>query len=76
MFSSAKLQISVFSTNIKRSFRNTLNNNGPKIDPCGTPLLMSDHTLSCEKSGRIRSYSGPYFPVIGLSPNVGKYGPE
>ena len=28
----------------------------------------------CVKSVRIRSYSGPHFPVF--SPNVGKYGPE
>ena len=28
----------------------------------------------CVKSGRIRSYSGPNFPVF--SANVGQYGPE
>ena len=28
----------------------------------------------CMKSIRIRSYSGPHFPVFGL--NTGKYGPE
>ena len=41
----------------------------------------------CMKSVRIRSYSGPHFPVFGLnmetveylpvlSPNAGKYGPH
>ena len=35
------------SINIKRSlrFRDTLNNNDLKTDPCGTPLLMTDHML-------------------------------
>ena len=35
----------------------------------------------CVKSVRIRSFSGPYFPIFGLnterfSPNAGKYGSE
>ena len=30
----------------------------------------------CVKSFHIRSYSGPYFPAFGLSPNDGKCGPE
>ena len=42
-------------------------------------------SVKCVKSVRIRSYSGVYFPVLGLnteryysvfSPNAGKYEPE
>ena len=40
-------------------------------------LLFGNHYM---KSARIRSYSGPYFPVFGLntvfSPNAGKCQPE
>ena len=48
-------------------------------------LLLGDYAvgLHCVKSVRIRSYSAPYFPALGLnteryvfSPNAGKYGPE
>ena len=42
---SAKLQIFVFSIKIKRSLINMLNNNGPKIEPCGTPLTISYQSL-------------------------------
>ena len=38
--SSAKLQIFVFSIKRKRSLINMLNKNGPKIEPCGTPLII------------------------------------
>ena len=30
----------------------------------------------CEKSVRIWSYSGQYFPTFAFSPNAGKYVPE
>ena len=45
VLSSAKLQIFVFSIKIKRSLINMLNNNGPKIEPCGTPLFHTNHYM-------------------------------
>ena len=45
VLSSAKLQIFVFSIKRKRSLINMLNNNGPKIEPCGTPLIISYQSL-------------------------------
>ena len=35
------LQNCFFSITRKRSLINKLNNNGPKINPCGTPLTIS-----------------------------------
>ena len=43
----------VFSIKRKRSLINKLNNNEPKIDPCGTPLVMSYQSLY-EKSTFVR----------------------
>ena len=45
VLSSAKLQIFVFSIKRKRSLINMFNNNGPKIQPCGTPLTISYQSL-------------------------------
>ena len=45
ILSSAKLQIFVFSIKRKRSLINMLNNNGSKIEPCGTPLTISYQSL-------------------------------
>ena len=44
VLSSAKLHMFVLSTKRKRSL-NKLNNNGPKIGPCGMPLIMSYQSL-------------------------------
>ena len=35
----------VLSIKRKRSLINKLNNNGPKIDPCGTSLTTSNQSL-------------------------------
>ena len=43
--SSAKLQISDFSTKNKISLINILNNNGPNVETCGIPWEISDHLL-------------------------------
>ena len=45
VLSSAKLQIFVFSIKRKRSLINMLNNNGPRTEPCGTPLTISYQSL-------------------------------
>ena len=45
VLSSAKLQISDFSTKNKISLINILNNNGPNVEPCDTPRQISDHLL-------------------------------
>ena len=45
VLSSAKLQILAFSIKRKISLINMLNNNGPKIEPCGTPLTISYQSL-------------------------------
>ena len=37
VLSSAKLHTSVSKVKKSKSLRYILNNNGPKIDPCGTP---------------------------------------
>ena len=42
---SAKLHMFVLSRKRKRSLINKLNNSGPKIDPCGTPLIISYQSL-------------------------------
>ena len=44
VLSSAKLQISDFSTKKKISFMNILNNS-PNIEPWGIPRQISDHLL-------------------------------
>ena len=63
--SSAKLQISDFSTEKKISLINILNNllnNGPDIEPCGIPPQILDHLL-CEEPTlvlcffKLRSYN-------------------
>ena len=46
---SAKVQIFVFSMKRKRSLINMLNNNGPKIESCGTPLTISNHVVNNHK---------------------------
>ena len=45
VLSSAKLQISDFSTKKKISLMNILNNSGPNIEPWGIPWQISDHLL-------------------------------
>ena len=45
VLSSAKLQISDFSTKNKISLMNILNNRGLNIEPCGIPRQISDHLL-------------------------------
>ena len=40
-FYAAKLQMFVLSIKRKRALINKLNNNEPKVDPCGTPLTIS-----------------------------------
>ena len=34
-----------FSVKRKISFKKMLNNRGPRMDPCGTPCLISPHEL-------------------------------
>ena len=45
VLSSAKLQISDFSTKKKISLINILNNSGPNIEPWGITRQISDHLL-------------------------------
>ena len=45
VLSSAKLHIFVLSIKRRRSLINKLKNNGPKIEPCGTPLTISYQSL-------------------------------
>ena len=45
VLSSAKLQISDFSTKTKILLMNILNINGPNIEPCGIPWQISNHLL-------------------------------
>ena len=42
---SASLVISRSGKNWKKSHKNMLNSNGPSMDPCGTPKIISDHKL-------------------------------
>ena len=48
LLSSAELHRFVPSRKRKRSMVNKLNNSEPKIDPCGTPLIMSYQLLHKE----------------------------
>ena len=45
MLSSAKLQTSDFIMEKNKSFTKMLNNKGPSIHPCGTPVSISRHEL-------------------------------
>ena len=45
VLSSAKFQISDFSTKTKVSSMNILNNSGLNVEPCGIPWQISDHLL-------------------------------
>ena len=45
VLSSAKLQISDFSTKNEISLINISNNSGPNIRPCGIPQKITDHLL-------------------------------
>ena len=45
LLSSAELAISRSEKNRNKSHRNMLNSNGPSMDPCGTPRIISDHEL-------------------------------
>ena len=45
VLSSAKLQVSDFSTKNKISLMNILNNSRLTIEPCGIPWQISDHLL-------------------------------
>ena len=46
--SSAKLQISVSLMKRSKSLIKTLKRIGPSIDPCGTPKIISNHSLKDE----------------------------
>ena len=48
MLSSAKLQTSDFVMKKNKSFMKILKRIGPRIEPCGTPVLMSHHELKDE----------------------------
>ena len=45
VLSSAKLQTSDFVMEKNKSFMNILKRRGPRIDPCGTSVLISHHEL-------------------------------
>ena len=45
VLSSAKLQMSDFKLQKNRSFMNILNKIGPRIEPCGTPSIIFNHSL-------------------------------
>ena len=48
MLSSAKLRTSDFFTEKDKSLINILNKRGPRIYPCGTPVLISHQKLHDE----------------------------
>ena len=48
VFSSAKLQISDLVMEKNKSFMKILKRRGSRIDPCGTPVLISHHELKDE----------------------------
>ena len=48
MLSSANLQTSDFVLKKNKSFMKILKGIGPRIEPCGTPVLMSHHELKDE----------------------------
>ena len=48
MLSSTKLQASDFVMEKNKSFMKILKRSGPRIDPCGTPVLISHHELKDE----------------------------
>ena len=48
MPSSAKLQICDFLMDKNKLFMKILKRRGPRIDPCGTPLLILHHELKDE----------------------------
>ena len=48
MLSSAELHISDFFMEKNKSLINILNKRGPRIDPCGTPILISHQDLDDE----------------------------
>ena len=50
VLSSAKLQMLDFSMNHNISFKKILKNNGPRIDPYGTPRKIFSHELKVESS--------------------------
>ena len=39
--------------------------------PCSFPSVVKDNDIDCVKSVRIRSYSGPHFPVFALNTEKG-----
>eukprot|EP00493_Phyllostaurus_siculus_P009129 UN09243 len=48
--SSAKLQISQSNLIRQRSFINMLKSNGPRTDPCGTPILFCSRHFAVNQS--------------------------
>ena len=60
---------------------NSLRIHHQNIQSLTAEIYKTFNNLHCQKSIRIRAFSGPYFPVFTpylsvFSPNVGKYGPE
>ena len=48
VLSSAKLHMSDFETKKSISFMKTLNNKGPRIDPCAIPQIIPHQSLRLE----------------------------
>ena len=48
LLSNAKLQTSDFVTENNKSLINILTRRGPRINSCGTPVLISYHELNAE----------------------------
>ena len=69
--SSALLQISVSSTEKKKSFMNKLIGRGPRTEPCGTSLRNSDHELK-EKSTFVCCYLLDKYDLMRLSALLSK----
>ena len=53
MLSSAKLRTSDFAMDKNKSSMKILKRRGPRIDPCGTPILISHHELKDEPISKI-----------------------
>ena len=71
VLSSAKLQVSDFSTKMKMPLMNILNNGGDNMERCSNPQKISDYLLHEEpiSKGKLKlPISNPYISNFAISP--------
>ena len=71
VLSSAKLQVSDFSTKMKMPLMNILNNSGDNMERCSNPQKISDYLLHEEpiSKGKLKlPISNPYVSNFAISP--------